>query len=654
MKKLVGYNKHIIFLISVYFTGILFLFVYRLLLFLLNIDLYYALPDDRVLLVLQAFVMGLRFDTVISCYILFIPFLLLGFLSKTKRLYKIISIYLTLFYGLTFLVCAIDIPFFKQYVTRFNTMVFGFEGDAGFILSMVFEEFSYWIHLSHVIIFSILFGILIFYYKKKTLAITNEIKPDKKIVYLFRIPIFILFGILLFVGMRGRLEQKSPIKVGTAFFSNYNFINQLGLNPVFTLIRSYLDDKKPENNAIKLMDEKLALKNVRSYFNTQKNGFISPIARKIRATANPQKHNVVLIIMESMSDEKTSIPGGQGLTPVLDSLKKISYNFNSIYTAGIHTYNGIYSSITGFPALMKQHLLNRISPESYISLPAILDKDGYHTMYFTTHDDQFDNVGGFLKANGMKEIVSQKNYPSDKVQSTLGVGDDFMFEYSVSLLTKTSTSTPFLAVYMTSSDHGPYTIPSDVGFISKRGKNEKQCATEYADWSIGKFLRLSSAKEWYKNTIFVFIADHGFTYHPTYEMPLSYHHSPLIIFAPTILKEPKSIDAIGGQIDLLPTIMGLLGKAYTNNTFGIDLLNEKRPYIYFSADDKIGVLDDQFFLIIKSDKTEALYKYRLNDINDYKKLYKAKTDSMRNYAFSMLQTAQWFVSSGKVGKSGLK
>jgi len=93
--------------------------------------------------------------------------------------------------------------------------------------------------------------------------------------------------------------------------------------------------------------------------------------------------------------------------------------------------------------------------------------------------------------------------------------------------------------------------------------------------------------------------------------------------------------------------MGILNMPYINNTLGIDLINETRPYIYFTADDRIGVIDNEYFLIIKNDLSKALYKYHLKDRTDYSKIDTIRTNEMRDYVFSHLQAAQWMIDNDK-------
>ena len=207
-----------------------------------------------------------------------------------------------------------------------------------------------------------------------------------------------------------------------------------------------------------------------------------------------------------------------------------------------------------------------------------------------------------------------------------------MFEFVVEKLN--NKTNPFFATIMTASDHGPYIIPE---YFKPKNNDIKKQIVEYADWSLKKFIKLAEKTPWFDNTIFVFIADHGAAINVKYTMPLNYHHSPLIFFAPKILNN-KIINDIGGQIDVYPTIMGLLNIEYINNTFGIDLLKEKRKYIYFCADDKFGVLDSTFYFI-ETDNNKFLYKYRQKDLTNYIDSFPDKAKEMEIFAKSNIQAA---------------
>jgi len=640
---------HIRLILKVYLLGILIFFLFRLILFLTELKQLETLPADSTGLLLQSFLFGLRFDTTISGYFIAFPFLLLSIICsikiKSSFLFKSIAIFLIFFYTIGFLICAIDIPYFNHFFSRFSTAAFAWQDSPGFVISMIIQEPRYWLAIIPFLIFSVFFAWLV---NRFFGQFANQLKQGRQHNRIYIIISSMLMLVIIFAGIRGRVAEKSPIRVGTAYFSNYAFPNMLGLNPVFTFMRSAIDDLKPESGKLALMEENRAIKNVQSYLKINSPDYESPIARKENVGDVQEYFNVVLIIMENMSAEKMGRYGNQNnLTPFLDSLAKQGLCFDNIYTSGIHTFNGVYSTIFSYPSLFKKHPMKSVSMQSYNGISSTLKNRGYYNIYFTTHDDQFDNIGGFLRANGFDEIIAQDDYPSEKVMSTLGVPDHYLFEFSLPKLNQLNKmGDPFLAVYMTASDHGPYIIPDDIPFKPK-SLEIKQQIVEYADWSISNFFKHASKEVWFDSTLFVLVADHGTALASPYDMPLAYHHTPLIFYAPGILDSTGCSKKIGGQIDVFPTIMGIFQLPYINNTLGINLLKEERPFIYFTADDNLGVLNNEYFLIIKNAGGESLYKYREGSVDNVIGFNKELVDSMKTYAYSMLQTANWVIENKK-------
>ena len=276
----------------------------------------------------------------------------------------------------------------------------------------------------------------------------------------------------------------------------------------------------------------------------------------------------------------------------------------------------------------------------YQGMASTLKKLGYSTTYFTTHDSQFDNVEGFLRANDFDRIISQADCPLEEIKTTLGVPDDYLFRYSIPVLTDLSKKNkPFFAAFMTASDHGPYYVPT---YYNPHSKAVRKQTVEYADWSLRKFINIAAQTDWFDNTLFVFVADHGAAMYVHYDISLNYHHSPLIFYSPKNIPA-KRFTNIGGQIDIFPTIMGILKQPYTNTTLGIDLLNEERPYIVINGDDKVAALDNEFLLILKKDQSKSLYKYKSHDPKNYANKYPDKVKDMELYLRANLQTFQFIV-----------
>ena len=456
----------------------------------------------------------------------------------------------------------------------------------------------------------------------------------------------LLWG-LVFIGMRGRLNEKSPIMVGTAYFSNNAMLNQLGLNPNFTLARSWLDSKDPDNQKVRFMSDEAAIALVQKNLGIENPDAEFPIAREIASDSVSNDYNVIVVIMEGMSYNKTAHGGNtRNLTPFLDSLMCNSLSFNNCYTSGTHTYCGIYSTFTSYPVVFRNHALKRIPVLQYDGIAATLQKNGYQTAYFTTHDKEFDNVAGFLSQNGVERIVSQADYPISEVKTTLGVPDDYLFRHAMPIFDEmASTDRPFCAVMMTASDHGPYYLPD---YFEPRSEELKYQITEYADWSLRQFITMAKEKPWFDKTLFVFVADHGAALDTDYSIPLSYFHTPLVFYMPKHLQAVEN-EAIASQMDVFPTVMGILGKGYVNNSLGIDLRKEERRYAYFMGDDKYGVLDGEWLLINKpSEEQVGLYRYLEKDKKNYISEYPEVAEEMKKYAESSWQVDEYQQDKKKV------
>lgn len=635
--------RNITLIINIYILVIVVFFIFRLILFFTEIDRV-SFPTDSIANILQAFLMGVRFDIVVSGYILLLPALVLSVMSIINKLplvlNKALFYWVYILFTLSFAICAADIPYFNQFFSRFSIGAFEWMDNPEFVFKMILQEPVYYAILIPFIILDVLF-----YKILSRLFFRIPFSGQKTNVWL-KIMVSLVFMALIFLGIRGRVENKSPIRIGTAYFCHNPFLNQLGLNPIFTLIRSLLDNQDETNKKIHLMDGDQAVKMVKSSLKITRQIFNSPIARSVMPdTVNQSPPNVILVIMEGMSAAKMSRHGNPNhLTPFLDSLSEKAYYFENIYTAGKHTFNGIFSSLFSFPALYRQHPLKDIS--KYNGLSSSLHQNGYSTIYFTTHDGQFDNVQGFLLANDFDKVISQSDYPSKEVKTTLGVPDDYLFEYAIPIIDKLeSDGKPFFAAFMTASDHGPYYIPD---YFKPKNTETKHQIVEYADWSLKKLVDLSSKKEWFDNTIFIFVADHGAPLTAAYDISLDYFHSPLIIYAPQII-QPTTFECIGGQIDIFPTLMGILELPFINNTLGIDLLTSERPFIFINDDDKIGVLDQEYLLIMNDNKETALYHYRDSDTKNYIEVFPAKAIEMESYAKSNLQVFQDMLLNNQVG-----
>jgi phosphoglycerol transferase MdoB-like AlkP superfamily enzyme len=285
--------------------------------------------------------------------------------------------------------------------------------------------------------------------------------------------------------------------------------------------------------------------------------------------------------------------------------------------------------------------MNTPKVPKFNGLATELKKHGYTTLYFTTHDKEFDNVGGFLSYNDFDRIISQKDYPAEAVHSTLGVLDHFMFDYMLNVLNKNNEQ-PFFVAAMTAANHKPYTLPPDSVFSSRFSGIEDQIIA-YEDWALARFFKYAAQQQWYANTLFVIVADHGHYFPSPYAMPLSLNHSPLYIFDPSAPKTQIFHHPVV-QLDIPETVLSYLKLSHINHTFGINAFSGKRPYAYFVQDNNIGVINNRYYLMWINANAQA-------QLIDLKKRQPVANDSlkkvMEEYGKTMLQAAQQLILKDK-------
>ncbi len=630
---------------AVHITALVILTLFRVLLWT---NARHQLPDnirEDFGLQLTAFIRGVWFDNVIACYVLILPLTLLCISSLFnyygKPLFRFIICYLCVLYSIVFLIAAANIPYFLYFTRPINSSIFNWFEYGAVTAGMIAGESSYYVYIGCFLAAVILFGYLIrLYHRKLQRALRQCRTPDRKKQLIARLVISAcLIGLCLF-GIRGRTGY-NPIKVSAAYYCLNPVLNQMGVNPAFNLMASVADDMRKENRTLHLMNEYKAVINTRRYLRREGIKGISPIARKVKADTVPAGKNVVIIFMESMSASLMRRFGqDMELTPYLDSLYHQSMSFCNFYSAGNHTNHGLYATLYSFPSVMKRNAMKGSVIPAYSGLPTVLRDNGYSTMFFMTHESQYDNMNAFLRTNGYQEIYSQENYPKEKVVNGFGVQDDYLFSYALPVLSRHAQSgKPFFATLLTISNHPPYIIPP---YFHPRNPSTEQQIVEYADWSIRRFMESARKETWFDNTIFILLADHGkMVGKADCELPQSYNHIPLIIHGKDIA--PQERTGFAGQVDVAPTLLDMLGISYTQNNFGINLMKEKRPAMFYTADNTVAARDS-LHLYVYNPVVKKEFCY---DLSEGKPVPVSMNDAfkkLKDYCFSMLQATEFMVS----------
>lgn len=621
MTRFINHISHTFkYILFVFVTGLFFFTFIRALFIWSNLELFTNVPT---LIIFKSFLVGLRFDTVILSYILALPvllFIISAFLEEKnqKRLLRIIHYLIISLFCIAFLIDFANISFYQNYHLPINKAALHWSNDLLFSVKMIIQDASFVKNLLLFVVTTSFFAYVTRNFKNLLLKSNRPIHKKDLFLLLFLIPILV-------VGMRGRISFKSPIRWGTAYFSSYEIANIAALNPVFSFFKSSSD-----NINVRFFDSQKALIEVQKQ-----------ILPKNKHSPNDalllSNYNVVIIIMESMGNNKTGLSeNGQKLTPHLDSIAKKALFFNKCYSDGIHTFNGLFSILTSFPALP----MNKPLEDLRIQIPENLfvknlKKKNYQTFFFTTHDTQFDNMEGFMRKNGIEHIIGEDNFNRKEVLSATGVPDHVLYDKCISIFD--TLSTPFFALILSGSDHAPYAIPKDIAFTPKT-TNKRNNIVAYADWAIGNFLQQAKNKKWFSNTLFVFVGDHGAIVNQEADMYLSMHHIPLIFYAPQKII-PEINPQLCGQVDILPSIAHLLGINYNNKPFSINIFREERKALSFTYDDHLIGISEKAFYVSRPHNPNLFL------INPEEKYCKLSADSamakeLRNFSFATMELAR--------------
>lgn len=645
MKKLLN---SFAFVAAVYGSTIVLLSAFRVALFLFC-KTPELLAGGDASLVFRAFAMGLRFDTLIVCAVLALPLaalLLSSFFSFSQRKIFIgAQIWCSVALVVVLFCSAANIPYFDNFKKTLNASVLNWVDEPAFVWGMVSRELSFTLSLVVFVAVCVGFCWWIFrlrkFFERRAEASAAVSRERKSLAAAAGICVVATAACV--AGIRGSFAPQT-LKMGHAYFCSVPFLNELGLNPTFVFVKTIQYSVAGKGEDVRLMDPAAAEKIVRQYLGTTDSG-ASPIRRSVPAKPVVKKKNVVLVMMESMSYDFFE---RKIYTPNLNALAEKSRTFPNAFSAGIHTVNGLYSLSFGFPALMAQQPFKTSGGfVKYSGLAEMLRERGYTTYFITSQDDQFDNAGGYLRANGIEKIISYNDYPAESILSKLGPSDDYAMRFSIPILTRdrAETGKPFFAYYMTTCNHAPRVIPD---YFKPRSSDEVEQTVELTDYAVGVFLEQAKKEPWFNDTIFIFTGDHGMVHYGSkYEEALPSHHIPLIIYTPD--DETKIVDeSLAGQIDVPATVMGMLGFAYENDTFGIDLLSQRRPYIFYSSDYSVVALDHEYFYFRQLlSKKEFLYRWKDGGTENLAAAEPERAKKMREYSEAMIQTAQEEVNRRK-------
>lgn len=301
------------------------------------------------------------------------------------------------------------------------------------------------------------------------------------------------------------------------------------------------------------------------------------IRRTIDNLGQPKRLNVVLVTIESLSAKYLgSFGDSRGLTPNLDQLRKQSLSFSNFYATGTRTDRGLEAITLSIPPTPGRSIVKRIGRESgYGSLGQQFSAQGYDSVFIYGGRGYFDNMNAFFGGNGYRIVDQSSVAEADMVfQNAWGMSDEDIYKQAIKIADADhAADEPFFLQVMTTSNHRPYTYPE--GRIDIPSGDGREGAVKYTDYAIGQFLAQARDKAWFKQTVFIFVADHTAGSAGKEDLPVANYHIPLFIYAPAHI-QPREFSDLASQIDLAPTLLGLLNMDYVSTFFGRNVLRDDR------------------------------------------------------------------------------
>ncbi len=557
----------------------------RWMLFFHNRHLAEAIPATELF---RSFLIGIQFDLVVTSFLL-MPALLLGVLLPCYNRRRLTLWWLAVVGLLVNFLGVLELDFYKEFHTRLNSLVFQYlKEDPKTVISMLYYGFPMVRYLLLCIGLWLVYLFLIRVMDRLTK--TESCRFCWKGELPARVVATVVLAAFLVLCSRGTLRSGPPLRWGDAFHSKDLFANHLALNGVFTLVKAATRAKnqKAEKHWMNAMEQQNAVEIVRQMLLTRYDQIIDydhfPVLRR---TAPPihqgvgKIENVVVIIMESFSGQFVGALGGpKGITPEFDKLAGKGVLFTNFFSNGTHTHQGMFATLASFPNIPGFEYLMQ-TPEGaqyFSSLSVLLKARGYNDIYLYNGDFSWDNQEGFFKHQGMTNFIGRYDFKNPKVEDpTWGVSDEDMFQRSVKeLKTLCGRHQPFFAVLQTLSNHTPYPLPERLpvspvtGF---GGLNEHLTAMKYSDWALGRFFDEIEKDPCFSKTLFVILGDHGFSLsEQVSSIDLLRFHIPLLIIGPGIRESFGPVRlTVGSQVDVVPTVMGLLGDQYVHQCWGRDL-----------------------------------------------------------------------------------
>ncbi len=656
-------NKHIWNLI----LGICFLFIMSL--SRIATGFVFKAPASEIGSNFSAFFLGFRYDLRYVGIVMMLVFII-GLFKKTNPFHSnkgkswIIGVWLFFSFSL-FILYATDFVHFAYLHQRLNASILTYLENLSISTQMMWQSYPIIkIVIGFLISMFLFYKLIVFSFKLAKKVATTKSNPLTNIVF-FLLLAYCIVGNIVYTGGQYPLRWSNAYTLGSDYKAN------LALNP-FQSFFSTMDFRNSKVDMEMLHDN---YETISDYLQTpmeQRNSKTLNFKRTFLPIANDsvggQIKNVVLVICESFSMYKSSLINNPlDATPYFNKMSKEGIFFNRAFSPAYGTARGVWAVLTGIPDVQPGKTSSR-NPLAVDQHTIITDFKNHEKFYFLGGSASWANIRGVLTNNISDLTIYEQGKYSAKEVDVWGISDHDLFIEANKIL-KDNTK-PFFAIIQTADNHRPYTIPAnDLKQFQKRNvpndslrkhgfeSNDEFNAFRYTDFCIEQFIESAKKETYFKNTLFVFVGDHGIKGDAGDMLPRVYSdngltnmHVPLLFYAPSILK-PKTYATPVSQLDVLPSIAALSNIAYTNTTLGRNVFSmvknndSNQIFLFDDFANAIGLLSNSHYTGFPINDNKN-YKFKSAQDNQV-----VKSDSlvlqMKKQTSLIYETAKFMLTNNK-------
>ena len=484
-----------------------------------------------------------------------------------------------------------ELVFWNEFAARFNFIAVDYLVYTNEVIGNIRESYDLPLALTGVALATLVVWLLVARAAWRTLA-----APEAAGIRRAAVGAWIMLALGAYLGLDARYQD----------FSSDGRLNELAGNGYFDFGNAFWRNEIDYDRFYKTLPAERAAAALGEHLVPAPGDALPlrPYDREVRGSVPERKLNVVLVSVESLSAEFLGVFGNpRGLTPNLDRLASEGLLFTRVYATGTRTVRGLEALSLSVPPTPGHSIVKRPDNGNLFTIGEVFREKGYEPLFLYGGYGYFDNMNAFFGGNGYT-VVDRTALKPEQIhyENIWGVADEDLFDLTIRELDRRHAGgMPFFAHVMTTSNHRPFTYPA--GRIDLPSKSGRDGGVKYTDWAIGHFIEEARKRPWFDDTMFVVVADHTHRARGRTDLPIENYHIPLVVWSPRHVK-PGRVETVASQIDVPPTVLGLLGFGYRSHFFGHDILGGggAEPRALMANYQTVGLYQDGIVVELKPNR----------------------------------------------------